>query len=74
MEQVENDGLESKNVFVFMYETNSGDLALNYLPTEHSYIQAKNERNYQPSIKRGSRSLIHMPCRSRSSVDLVVFS
>ncbi len=43
--QAEIDGLEGKNVFVFMYETNSGDVGLNDAPTDNSCIQAKNERN-----------------------------
>ncbi len=43
---MENDGLEGKNVFILMYETNSGDLGLNGdVPTDESCIQAKNERN-----------------------------
>ena len=48
---MENDGLEGENMFIFMYETNSGDLRLNDVPTDHSYMQAKNERNYESSIK-----------------------
>lgn len=77
-----NDGLESKNVFKHMYEINSRDLVLNDDPTDGGCVQglqAKNERNYQPSVERGSRSLSQMPCRSRSSrsrssVALVVLS
>jgi hypothetical protein len=38
LKKVENDGLEGKNLFVFMYEINSGDLVLDIEPTEHSYI------------------------------------
>jgi hypothetical protein len=39
--KVENDGLEGKNLFVFMYESNSGDLVLDGEPTEHSYIKPR---------------------------------
>ena len=42
---MESDGLEGKNVFILMYETNSGDIGLNDIPTDHSCIQVKNERN-----------------------------
>ena len=34
-----------------MYESNGGDLGLNDRPTNHSFVQAKNERNHQSSIK-----------------------
>ena len=42
--QAENDELEGKNVFILMYETNSGDLGLKDVLTNHSCIEAKNER------------------------------
>jgi hypothetical protein len=74
IEQVENDGLEGENMFKFMYEVDSGDLGLNKTPTEFSCIQARNERDHQSNFKRGSRSLIQVPRKSRSSVDRVVCS
>lgn len=37
--KAENDGLEGKNVFILVYETNSGDVGLNKVITDHSCIQ-----------------------------------
>ena len=53
MERVEkNDGLESENMFIFMYEADSGDLGLNDWPTDISCIQARtrSERYYQSNV------------------------
>ena len=63
-------------MLVFVYEADGGDLALNNFPAQHSYIQVNEERAYRSGFRyqKDSRSLIQMPCKSRSSVDLVVFS
>ncbi len=70
----ENDGLESEDMFIFMYKVDSWDLTLNNVPTDYSCIEAKNEQDHKSDLKRNSRSLIQIPCRSRSSVLLVVCS
>lgn len=70
----ENDGLEGEDMFIFMYEVNSWDLTLNDVPADYSYIQVKNKRGSKSNLRGNSRSLIQIPCKSRSSVALVVFS
>jgi len=44
--QIENDGLESENMVVFMNEADSGDLGLSNEPTYCSCIWARNECEY----------------------------
>jgi len=72
MEQVENGELKSKDIFVLMYEGDRGNLALKNVPTEDSCFQV--QAMSQNSSRISSRSLIQMPCRSKSSDDLVVCS
>ena len=43
IKKVENNGLEGENMFIFMYESNSGDIGLNDGPTNHSCIDVKYE-------------------------------
>ena len=43
MKKVENNGLEGENMFIFMYESNSGDFGLNDSPTNHGCINVKYE-------------------------------
>jgi hypothetical protein len=52
MGQIENDGLESENMFIFMNEVESGNLGLNNAPAYYSCIQARNECDYRSSIKK----------------------
>ena len=46
MGQMENDGLESENMFVFMNKADSGNLGFSNEPTYCSCIQARNESDY----------------------------
>ena len=70
----ENDGLEGEDILIFMYKVDSWDLSLNDVPADYSCIRAKDERGFKSKLRGNTRSLIQMPCKSRSSVDLVVFS
>jgi len=70
----ENDALEGEDMFIFMYKLDSWDLSLNNVPADYSCIRCKDERIAKSNLRWNSRSLIQIPCKSRSSVDLVVFS
>ena len=51
IKQAENDGLEGENMFIFMYETNGGDLGLENVPTNHSYIRPRMSGNNSQGSK-----------------------
>lgn len=46
MGQMENNGLESENMFVFMNEVDSRNVGLSNVKTYCSCIQARNESDY----------------------------
>jgi hypothetical protein len=70
-----HDELEGEDMLVFVYEAKGGDLALNNVPAEDSYIQVNEGRGYKGlQYLKNSRSLTQMPCKFKSSVDRVVFS